>query len=324
MGKLEYDQSIQHFSHEHPLELVKIQELPQNYPSTCSGCNLSSSDWIYTCKACKYVLHIPCTQVPQVIHHPADPKHALNLTATPAYLQTLLAIHSHTSYLLSLLPICNACGEKVTGFRYNCTTCDLDFHVMCASMPLSLKHQSHPHPLSLTFNPPYPTNGFYCDICQRLGSKYWLYRCNACEFDVHLDCATSKPRISEIQHQVRVSRPQAPLQHSNSVPGSNQPQFNQPRNVSQQPNFYANIPSGSSTHGAKVENIGDIAERLSIANAANVAEMESIAKHAVQQNEVMLQQLQRTVQGISGGNHSGDNCADTTILENLFKHSFGL
>ncbi|KAF9602482.1 hypothetical protein IFM89_028496 [Coptis chinensis] len=192
-------------------------------------------------------------------------------------------------------------------------------------MPLSLKHQSHPHPLNLAFNhPPYPTKGFYCDICQRLGSKYWLYRCNACEFDVHLDCATSKPRISEIQHKVRVSQPQSPLQHRNLVPGSNQPQFNQPRNVSQQPNFYANIPSGSSTHGAKVENIEDIAERLSIANAANVAEMESIARHAVQQNEVVLQQLQRTVQNISGGNRSGDNCTDTAILENLFKHSFGL
>ncbi|KAF9625332.1 hypothetical protein IFM89_021702 [Coptis chinensis] len=101
MGKLEYDQSIEHFSHEHPLELSKFKELPQNFPSTCSGCNLSCSDWLYTCKACKYVLHILCSQVPQFLHHPADPNHALTLISTPAdqrdgtkHTLILLTLHS--------------------------------------------------------------------------------------------------------------------------------------------------------------------------------------------------------------------------------------
>ncbi|KAF9602483.1 hypothetical protein IFM89_028497, partial [Coptis chinensis] len=154
MGKLEYDQSIQHFSHEHPLELSKIQELPQNFPSTCSGCNLSSSDWIYTCKACKYVLHIPCTR----------------------YLKSFTTLQI-PNMLASIVTYARGWGPNIGS------------------------------------------------TVQRL------------RLDVHLDCATSKPRISEIQHKVRVSQPQAPLQHHNLVPGSNQPQFNQPRNVSQQPNF---------------------------------------------------------------------------------------
>ncbi|KAF9624712.1 hypothetical protein IFM89_013250 [Coptis chinensis] len=229
MGKLEQDQSIQHFSHDHPLELSKIQELPQNYPSTCSGCNLRSSDWIYTCKACKYVLHIPCSQVPQVIQHPADPKHALNLVSRPAFPQDSLALHSLTSFPQRLqglaVPLCDACGEQVTGFRYNCTACDLDFHILCVSMPLSLKHQAHPHTLNLAFNSPYQTKGFSCDICQKLGSNRWLYRCNACEFDVHLNCATSNPRVSEIRHQIRVPKPEVPRHYHNSFPGSSQRQF---------------------------------------------------------------------------------------------------
>ncbi|KAF9602372.1 hypothetical protein IFM89_027079 [Coptis chinensis] len=68
---------------------------------------------------------------------------------------------------------------------------------------LSLKHQSHPHPLNLAFNhPPIQNQKASIVTCQRLGSKYWLYCVTMTyAFDVHLDCATSKPRISEIQHK---------------------------------------------------------------------------------------------------------------------------
>ncbi|KAF9625324.1 hypothetical protein IFM89_021694 [Coptis chinensis] len=279
MGKLEYDQSIEHFSHEHPLELFKIKELPQNFPSTCSGCNLSCSDWIYTCKACKYVLHILCSQVPQLLHHPADPNHALTLISTPADQRDGI--------------LCDACGEHPNGFRYNCSTCNLDFHILCAAMPPSLRHQAHPHSLNLAFNPPYQTKGFSCDICQKLGSNRWLYRCNACDFDVHLNCATTKPRVSEIQHQIRVPQTQPPLQNHNSFPGGTyKHQFQQPsdsvRNASQQPNQRVYNPSESST---------------------------------LEETKNMVEVGRRCDESTSSGNDNNEKCVDASILKNLSKYS---
>ncbi|XP_071725079.1 uncharacterized protein [Rutidosis leptorrhynchoides] len=51
---------------------------------------------------------------------------------------------------------------------------------------------SHPHALSLKFSSPYfPDIGFSCDICRQVGANHGLYRCDACQFDAHLHCATS-------------------------------------------------------------------------------------------------------------------------------------
>ncbi|KAM7482901.1 hypothetical protein LguiB_007484 [Lonicera macranthoides] len=65
------------------------------------------------------------------------------------------------------------------------------------------------HPLDLTFRPPYETKGFSCDICSKIGSKQWLYRCVSCEFDVHMDCATATPTPT----------PRAQPQRSHPFPG---------------------------------------------------------------------------------------------------------
>ncbi|KAF9624046.1 hypothetical protein IFM89_007744 [Coptis chinensis] len=218
MGKLNYDQCIQHFSHKHPLVLSNVQETTLKWYE-CSGCKVKPSEWFYTCKLCDYFLHIPCSQVPQRIQHPAHPNHDLTLSLVPLY-QTL----------------CNACGEQVkgTGFFYQCCDCRLMLHVLCASVPTSVKHQTHSHPLKLTFNPPYQTVGFSCDICRKLGSNHWLYRCNSCGFDAHLHCAAPKPRISEVSHQVMSSQPQTPVEQQSSSQGSSHPQF-QPSGSAGQP-----------------------------------------------------------------------------------------
>ncbi|MQL87885.1 hypothetical protein Taro_020434 [Colocasia esculenta] len=186
MGRLEHEPVIQHFSHPHPLELSNFQQALA--PSTCVGCRLRASGWTYACKACSYVLHITCAQMPQFINHPADPSHALALLAVPAYPEGFFN--------------CDACGQKGVGFSYHCGTCSLDVHTLCASMPLSVTHQAHPpHPLALAFFPPYQNKGFSCDICGNTGTNHWLYRCAVCEFDVHLGCATAKPRQQAQQPQ---------------------------------------------------------------------------------------------------------------------------
>ncbi|CAK7327916.1 unnamed protein product [Dovyalis caffra] len=134
--------------------------------------------------------------MPTLITHPSHPIHHLALFSTPVY--------PGGSFN------CDGCGRQGNGFSYRCTTCGFDLHMMCATNPLSFAHQSHPHQINLAFYPPYQTEGFSCDICHKIGSKHWLYRCGACEFDAHMECAMGV-NVAPLPH----------LQHGNSLPVAN-------------------------------------------------------------------------------------------------------
>ncbi|XP_050386373.1 uncharacterized protein LOC126802733 [Argentina anserina] len=178
---------VQHFSHQHPL---KLSNHPSHVASLCAGCKLicaGSAGSIYTCSAgCNYFLHTSCAQMPQQMTHPFDQNHVLTLLPIPAYPGGEFR--------------CNACWKDGSGFSYHCGPCDIDLHMNCASMPLSLPpHQQfhHPHQLNLTFSmQPGSPNSFMCDICNNAGHKEWFYWCVPCDFTAHLGCARSKPRPS--------------------------------------------------------------------------------------------------------------------------------
>lgn len=175
MGQLSHDPYINHFSHPHPLELAL-----STTAQPCSACKLQTQQftWLYTCKLCNFILHTSCANMPQLINHPAhQPDHPLTLLPVPTYPGALFN--------------CDACGRRGHGFNYHCALCDFDLHMLCASKPLVFFHSSHPHQLQLTFHPPYNTHGFSCDICRKIGTNHWLYRCAPCGFDAHLDCATA-------------------------------------------------------------------------------------------------------------------------------------
>ncbi|KAM7479602.1 hypothetical protein LguiA_027815 [Lonicera macranthoides] len=194
MGKLDHEPHIHHFSHPHLLELTNSPSPQPLNPPPCSACKLPQSGYMYTCTPCNFTLHLSCTQFPHLITHPSHPLHPLSLLPTPTYPGGIFN--------------CDACNRRGNGFSYHCPTCDFDLHVLCASKPLSISHHYHPdHPLDLTFRPPYETKGFSCDICSKIGSKQWLYRCVSCEFDVHMDCATATPT------------PRAQPQRSHPFPG---------------------------------------------------------------------------------------------------------
>ncbi|KAL4378609.1 hypothetical protein GQ457_02G011630 [Hibiscus cannabinus] len=171
MGQLSHDLRIQHFSHPHPLDLTLDQLAP------CSACMLQPSGWMYTCRPCNFTLHSSCTQLPPLISHPSHPAHSLTLLPAPAY---------PVGYFS-----CDACGQRGHGFSYHCNQCEFDVHPLCASKPLAIHCHSHPCQLHLCFYPPYKTKGFSCDVCRQIGSNHWLYRCNICEFDVHMSCVNT-------------------------------------------------------------------------------------------------------------------------------------
>ncbi|KAM3322487.1 hypothetical protein P3S67_003638 [Capsicum chacoense] len=197
--------SLKHFSHPHELELcTQLQDL-----SPCSGCRLPPQAQMYICRPCNFTLHLSCANFPQLITHPSHPNHPLNLFPTSKYPGGQFN--------------CDACKRHGNGFSYHCSYCEFDLHVICASKPLKITHQLHQCSLELTFKNPYANaKGFSCDVCHKIGSKQWLYRCPTCEFDAHLDCLTSAPRQAV---QAPASHPTA-LPHQHSFPGASS-QFQQ-------------------------------------------------------------------------------------------------
>ncbi|KAL2461312.1 Cysteine/Histidine-rich C1 domain family protein [Abeliophyllum distichum] len=186
MGKISSETpnetTINHFSHPHPLKLHNCQSQQTLIPSSCSGCKLQVSGLTYSCTTCNYFLHKKCSEMPQKINHPFHQQHVFSLLPKPIYPNGCFN--------------CDACGQVGNGFSYHCKVCTLDMHILCAVMPLSLTHASHPHKLNLVFECPYPTKSFSCDICTKEGSNHWLYRCSSCGFDAHLNCAKGAPPSS--------------------------------------------------------------------------------------------------------------------------------
>ncbi|XP_042500171.1 uncharacterized protein LOC122078308 [Macadamia integrifolia] len=200
MGRPEIDKPnsnqysiLQHFSHPHPLEFSNLQlHHPTLILPPCAICKQQTSGSIYICKTCNFILHISCSQKPQLINHPADPNHPLTLLPFPAYPDGTFT--------------CDACGVRDNGFCYHCRACTLDLHINCASMPMSLNHQAHPHTLSLSNRR--RSLFLTCDMCSKeVGANQWSYGCLPCDFDAHLSCASdpnAKPNRSNIGFEAAV------------------------------------------------------------------------------------------------------------------------
>ncbi|KAJ4961720.1 hypothetical protein NE237_021630 [Protea cynaroides] len=183
MVRPNYNQSIQHFSHPHPLELSNIQQhQPTSNLPPCAACKHPPSGPIYTCRTCNFILHLSCSERPQFITHTCDPNHTLTLLPFPAYPDGAFT--------------CDACGLQDNCFSYHCRICSLDLHIHCASMPNSLNHQAHQHTLRLSNRPPPPELTYNCDICNGVVVNQWTYDCLPCDFGFHLTCASNPhPRV---------------------------------------------------------------------------------------------------------------------------------
>ncbi|KAI3788170.1 hypothetical protein L2E82_00883 [Cichorium intybus] len=193
MGKLEDGSVINHFSHEHPLKLQQLQAQITS-KTICPACDQSVCGSVYSCISCNFYLHKTCSNLPRTLKHKSDQQHELVLLSSPAYPEGVFK--------------CNACGFQGNGFSYHCPECQLDLHVVCASKPLSVDHVAHSHKLSLCFKSPYENQAFSCDICKEPGSNQWLYRCDSCEFDMHMKCPKARttsrsvlPKSTSLPHQ---------------------------------------------------------------------------------------------------------------------------
>ncbi|CAL5432556.1 unnamed protein product [Camellia sinensis] len=115
---------IQHFSHNHPLNLVDQVEVF----GPCQGCDqivLTRNTPSYKCLkfGCWFHIHKPCAELPQQLSHPFHPQHPLTLLPHPP---------SNCSEFR-----CQACGKTRRGFTFHCSTCQFNLDINCANPKLT-------------------------------------------------------------------------------------------------------------------------------------------------------------------------------------------
>ncbi|TYI35181.1 hypothetical protein ES332_A03G058600v1, partial [Gossypium tomentosum] len=92
---------------------------------------------------------------------------------------------------------CFVCGKLIDGPTYVCNECKYYLHKRCAELELTphLNHPFHPqHLLTLFPKSPYE-GGWGCDFCQRPSSGF-VYHCDPCKFDLHINCALLQSSIA--------------------------------------------------------------------------------------------------------------------------------
>ncbi|KAH7387980.1 hypothetical protein KP509_16G051800 [Ceratopteris richardii] len=112
---------------------------------------------------------------------------------------------AHTLTLLQSPPyasgqfFCNLCFEPGSGPVYHCPLCTFDLHVSCVTKETLHTHFTHPeHPLDL--EPPATSVTLRaCDSCT-FQIRGWSFRCDQCEFDLHLLCARAPRFIRHSTH----------------------------------------------------------------------------------------------------------------------------
>ncbi|MBA0735664.1 hypothetical protein Gogos_019493 [Gossypium gossypioides] len=93
--------------------------------------------------------------------------------------------------------LCFGCGKLIVGPSYGCNDCKYYLHKRCAELELTphLNHPFHPQHL-LTLLPKSPYDGRWrCDFCQRSSSGF-VYHCDPCNFDLHINCALLQSSIA--------------------------------------------------------------------------------------------------------------------------------
>ncbi|KAB1227473.1 hypothetical protein CJ030_MR1G028875 [Morella rubra] len=113
--------------------------------------------------------------------------------------------HEHPLILTEVLEtdgekgvICSGCEESVLGPGYKCYECNFLLHKSCAELPMEIQHPMHPnHTLSLRT----PSGPRYCDVCLKICTNCLYYKCNSCNFDLDIKCASQSRIDTDNSHQ---------------------------------------------------------------------------------------------------------------------------
>ncbi|KAK2999595.1 hypothetical protein RJ639_022793 [Escallonia herrerae] len=181
---------IKHFSHEHSLSLYDVKDARY----MCEGCGIVSIPPVYSCNRCRsnrdsYLLDELCARLPRNMSYPAHPQHPLILLLKPP--------------IQNGKTVCAACGSVCKAFLFCCPICQFYLDIHCASVPYALRHEFHPHPLTLGGS---SISSSDCDGCG-LPIQGVSFSCSDCIYELHVNCATltSTTIMGRHQHSLYLS-----------------------------------------------------------------------------------------------------------------------
>ncbi|KAE8671673.1 hypothetical protein F3Y22_tig00111941pilonHSYRG00082 [Hibiscus syriacus] len=135
----------------------------------------------FLCVPCKVSIHAGCAWPPPVIEDKSRHDHPFTLLLGP-----------NNPFF------CNACGDRGDYVSYICSTCNIQVHKDCTSLPRHITLGLHPHPISHCFflcldhNDSRPWD---CKICfEKVNIEHESYYCSrpSCDFVIHVRCSIEK------------------------------------------------------------------------------------------------------------------------------------
>ncbi|KAJ0865199.1 putative chromatin regulator PHD family [Helianthus annuus] len=188
-----YEMSITHKSHKHPLVLVDSQR--NNIARECDGCDspIIAMPFYKCTNGCNFVLHEWCTRLPAELKGQLSQLRRYN---QHIYLQHTIIL-MHKVEVPYEMPTCCVCYHSCRRFAYHCGWCDNYIHVWCALAPTFITHKSHPYHLFRRLHDK-TLDKDYCRLCLS-DFRYprdTSYTCILCDFHLHMECALLLPETT--------------------------------------------------------------------------------------------------------------------------------
>ncbi|ESR61712.1 hypothetical protein CICLE_v10014060mg [Citrus x clementina] len=182
----------------HPCHSLTLQNNDLSEWYRCDACrSYIDLGMRYRCDDCDFDMHPECMSLKPNIKYPAH--------------QHLLIVVEDMSYESQ----CHGCSLDIEGtFFARCVECKLDFHVQCGpapSLPPTVVHKSHSHPLSLidkseTLETDDATH-LYCDACkEETNPSYPCYGCSECDqYYAHVRCVITEIHLDNTERHKHLS-----------------------------------------------------------------------------------------------------------------------
>ncbi|KAL4363330.1 hypothetical protein GQ457_04G024520 [Hibiscus cannabinus] len=156
----------------------------------CHLCSEKHRGLFYRCSLCNVDIHINCAWPPTIIEDKSHPEHPFSLLLRP---------HSFN---------CDACGIQGNNVSYICSTCDIQVHKNCISLPRFIRINLHNHPISHSFYcciNGHDSRTWDCRLCyKKVNTEHGSYYCSQpdCDFAIHVKCSIKNKILYDIMEVV--------------------------------------------------------------------------------------------------------------------------
>jgi hypothetical protein len=168
----------------HRIKLVEELKNEGKEEVVCNNCKkLVVLGPAFKCSVCRYLIHLSCGRWDD----PRDSTIYFHFGRTNDELMLTEELKNDGKEGV----VCLVCEEQAEGPGYKCSAseCNFRFHKSCAQLPRQMYHPSHSnHILILELPRGYSS---HCNVCGKWCRRSLFYRCDECDFNIDITCATS-------------------------------------------------------------------------------------------------------------------------------------